>query len=238
MATYYIANSGTSPFTSTFTNAGNVSRSFTKNRSSGQNQNENIGNKVINNNDADKVKIENDFAKNNQRPILNKTEYGNLVVTNNSKQIRSTLTATAVRNGEYSIYSGKFDSVPLNTIDYLCPPNDASAVYYLGNTFETSQTNLTESNFCYQFVPPTTNSPEIPIVLNNDEINQNGIYLRYREKNDLYNDWSTIFVPQSSIVPATGVADDGTSYVFDSINFSDVLPNGDYIVEYDLLESE
>jgi hypothetical protein len=233
MAVYKISNEKQlNNLTSTFTNAGETSRVFTKNISSGNNNNNDIGTKVIDNNNADKIINEKEFAYNNQRPILFEKTFGNPNISNTSKQIRSSLIATAIRNNGYNLYTGKFIDGIGQDIYYLCPQN---------NNITTTKTPKIstfpkQTKSCYQLILEN-NFLNIPIIFNSQTSNleQNGIYLKYREKKHLSNStWNIIYVPSNLFETITITDPDGSTYIHLDLDYENILPDGEYDVSYDI----
>lgn len=170
------------------------------------------------------------FAHNNSRPIskgyskslagVAKNVRGSVLSNNDAKVIRSQSTSSAIREGQYNLATGKF-TTPLDTdVHYLCPDNSLGV--------------------CFQ--DPLEVFPDIPYVYNQQtgQSSQQGIMLRVRAIGSLTETWNNIYVPQSLLTNSsvtTSNEDGSTSsidmYTIDSNNFADILPNGEYNIQYD-----
>lgn len=182
---------------------------------------ENIGSVVVNNDHVNPADSGGVFAYNNSRPInklsttslagLDKRISGNYPIINNTKVIRSSLISTAIREGLFNIYSGQFETMPEDDVYYTCPDDSIG--------------------LCFQIEPPPAEE-NVPYSASGGELEQNGVWLRFRPAPEsvdaLYEDWTTIYVPSSSLVTSSGV-----NSTFKTPNLDQVLPNGSYVVEYD-----
>lgn len=229
MAISYISGSTENFNGGTITNSGKTTNNH-KNFSSARTNADSIGSVVVQNNNVTKVDSDGEFAYNNSAPIsmlyttslagLDKQINGNYPIANNAKAIKSFLTATAIREGQFNIATGKFTTPPDNDIYYLCPDNS------LGGCFQEPQEVLPDIPFGYD---AQTGQPA-----------QRGIMLRFRAVDSLIETWNTIYVPQSLLTynsTTTSNEDGSTSsidmYTIDSNNFADILPNGEYNIQYD-----
>jgi hypothetical protein len=216
---------------STFINAGATSRSYAQNIQSSSIGSDTIGSIVVSNNNVNKIKEQNNLANNNQKPILKKL--GNSIsVVNRSKQIRTSLKATSIRLGNYSSYTGKFVSPIENDIYYLCPTNNTSTTFST-QIGATTTKDLANTFLCYQISPFTPDAEDREFSLffnsNTQRMEQKGLYLRFRLKNDIFADWQTLYVPEELISFVDGNI---------SIDFTNILPDGEYVIEYDLIDEE
>lgn len=170
MATFYISGSESNNNGGTIVALGNNIRN-TFNGSSSSNIVINGGSVVINSNNTSTADISGTFAFNNNKPISfpytnslsgvdGKNITGNYPIINRSKTIRSTLTATAIRNNKYNYFNNTFNiNYPENTSYDLCP-DVATITYELGQKQPLAK-NDNPSN-CNQFDSPTTIAPTTP----------------------------------------------------------------------------
>lgn len=191
-----------------------------------------IGSIVIDNNDStDPAKAENTFAKNSSVPISNRFYNNQQTTSNNAKQIRSTLTASAIRQGSFNPYTGKFTFIPTGDIYYLCPQSYKSVV------FKTAQIGVSResTDFCSQ-IPESFSDPLVPISWNSSTstLEQNGIYLKFRKKNDLSSGWNIIYVSKDFFEIKTQTNLDGSTFEYIEFDYENILPDGDYDIEYDI----
>lgn len=192
----------------------------------------NIGSKIIDNEHIDPANTNNVFAKNNQRPIFNNFNRPQSLVNNHAKSIRLTSTTSYIRQGFFNFYTGRFSSPIENIVYHLCPENNESVTYFVHKTITKSE----QKTPCYQTIIDNED-PLVPIVFNSSisELEQNGIYLQYREKQNLsQNTWDIIYVPTGLFEIVNAVDGDGSPYTYLDIDYESVLPNGEYDIKYDI----
>lgn len=163
MSTFNIFNNKPiNNYSNIFTNAGLVSRPFTKNISSGQNNIKDIGSKVIDNNTADPAYSTGIFSHNNQNPIhyytnslagVSKKLSGNISKNNSSKIIRSTLLSTAIRQNKYNFITNNYEEYYIKNSFYILPADNLNGITYkVGNSTvsnrSSNQNSLTVS-YCW-----------------------------------------------------------------------------------------
>lgn len=173
------------------------------------------------------------LASSNQAQINNQIELGRSLavgtfpqlyrVNNDTKVIRSSSLTSSIRSGNYNPLTNQTKNRSLqDTPIYLCSDNS--------------------TGLCSQNEPPE--SPiDIPYIFDNgtQSLRQNGVQLRFRPLEDTPL-WDSIYVPQSLLsdniinvsASETDISINDQVNIY-SIDLKQVLPNGSYQIEYDVL---
>lgn len=168
------------------------------------------------------------LASSNQAQINNQIELGRSLavgtfpqlyrVDNNAKVIRSSSLPSSIRSGDYNLLTNETKNSSLQNIPtYLCSDNS--------------------TGLCSQNEPPE--SPiDIPYIFDqgSQSLRQSGIQLRFRSLGDSPL-WDSIYVPQSVLTNNIIILSDISNNPINiyTINLEQVLPNGTYQIEYDII---